>query len=153
MEKERKTGLVLEGGGMRGIYTAGVLDVFLDCLLYTSRATVRNLTLLWRVRRIPLRQMKARRRKVPPHRTKVQERKARQRRRKAWRQKAAPLRKKVRKQKVRIRRKKARKQKRQKERKAVQAVSYTHLTHRQLSDEQLVEAGVDPSMIRLSRCV
>ena len=25
-----KTGLVLEGGGMRGIYTAGVLDVFLD---------------------------------------------------------------------------------------------------------------------------
>ena len=35
-----KTGLVLEGGGMRGIYTAGVLDVFLDqnCLLYTSDA-------------------------------------------------------------------------------------------------------------------
>lgn len=28
-EKE-KTGLVLEGGGMRGIYTAGVLDVFLE---------------------------------------------------------------------------------------------------------------------------
>lgn len=27
---EQKTGLVLEGGGMRGIYTAGVLDVFLD---------------------------------------------------------------------------------------------------------------------------
>ncbi|MBR5489452.1 MAG: patatin family protein, partial [Firmicutes bacterium] len=25
-----KTGLVLEGGGIRGIYTAGVLDVFLD---------------------------------------------------------------------------------------------------------------------------
>ena len=25
-----KTGLVLEGGGMRGIYTAGVLDVFLN---------------------------------------------------------------------------------------------------------------------------
>ena len=25
-----KTGLVLEGGAMRGIYTAGVLDVFLD---------------------------------------------------------------------------------------------------------------------------
>ncbi len=25
-----KTGLVLEGGGLRGIYTAGVLDVFLD---------------------------------------------------------------------------------------------------------------------------
>ena len=31
MEKNKnKTGLVLEGGGMRGIYTAGVLDVFLD---------------------------------------------------------------------------------------------------------------------------
>ena len=29
MEKNKnKTGLVLEGGGMRGIYTAGVLDVF-----------------------------------------------------------------------------------------------------------------------------
>lgn len=27
---ERKTGLVLEGGGVRGIYTAGVLDVFMD---------------------------------------------------------------------------------------------------------------------------
>ena len=27
---KNKTGLVLEGGGMRGIYTAGVLDVFLD---------------------------------------------------------------------------------------------------------------------------
>lgn len=27
---QKKTGLVLEGGGMRGIYTAGVLDVFLE---------------------------------------------------------------------------------------------------------------------------
>ena len=27
---KNKTGRVLEGGGMRGIYTAGVLDVFLD---------------------------------------------------------------------------------------------------------------------------
>lgn len=26
----KKTGLVLEGGGMRGIYTAGVLDVFME---------------------------------------------------------------------------------------------------------------------------
>ena len=26
-----KTGLVLEGGGMRGIYTAGVLDTFMEC--------------------------------------------------------------------------------------------------------------------------
>ena len=25
-----KVGLVLEGGGMRGLYTAGVLDAFLD---------------------------------------------------------------------------------------------------------------------------
>lgn len=30
MEHREKTGLVLEGGGMRGIYTAGVLDVFLE---------------------------------------------------------------------------------------------------------------------------
>ena len=30
MNCQEKTGLVLEGGGMRGIYTAGVLDVFLE---------------------------------------------------------------------------------------------------------------------------
>ncbi len=30
MESGKKTGLVLEGGGMRGIYTAGVLDVFME---------------------------------------------------------------------------------------------------------------------------
>jgi len=30
MQNRVKTGLVLEGGGMRGIYTAGVLDVFLE---------------------------------------------------------------------------------------------------------------------------
>ncbi|MCI8268836.1 MAG: patatin family protein [Lachnospiraceae bacterium] len=30
MKQVEKTGLVLEGGGMRGIYTAGVLDVFLE---------------------------------------------------------------------------------------------------------------------------
>ena len=28
--EQKKTGLVLEGGGMRGIYTAGVLDVFME---------------------------------------------------------------------------------------------------------------------------
>ena len=28
--RQMKTGLVLEGGAMRGIYTAGVLDVFLE---------------------------------------------------------------------------------------------------------------------------
>ena len=32
--KKRKTGLVLEGGGMRGIYTAGVLDVFMEQQLF-----------------------------------------------------------------------------------------------------------------------
>lgn len=30
MGNKRRTGLVLEGGGMRGIYTAGVLDVFME---------------------------------------------------------------------------------------------------------------------------
>jgi len=30
MENNRRTGLVLEGGGMRGIFTAGVLDVFME---------------------------------------------------------------------------------------------------------------------------
>jgi len=29
-DKKKETGLVLEGGGMRGIYTAGVLDVFME---------------------------------------------------------------------------------------------------------------------------
>ena len=28
--KQEKTGLVLEGGGMRGIFTAGVLDVMME---------------------------------------------------------------------------------------------------------------------------
>ena len=31
-----KLGLVLEGGGMRGIYTAGVLDFFMEQNLYTD---------------------------------------------------------------------------------------------------------------------
>ena len=30
LKEDKKTGLVLEGGGMRGIYTACVRDVFLD---------------------------------------------------------------------------------------------------------------------------
>ena len=30
MAQEKKTGLVLEGGAMRGMYTAGVLDVFME---------------------------------------------------------------------------------------------------------------------------
>ena len=29
-----KSGLVLEGGGMRGTYTAGVLDFFIDKNIY-----------------------------------------------------------------------------------------------------------------------
>ena len=29
-QKQSKTAFVLEGGAMRGMYTAGVLDVFLD---------------------------------------------------------------------------------------------------------------------------
>ncbi|MEG2801568.1 MAG: patatin-like phospholipase family protein, partial [Longicatena sp.] len=31
-----KLGLVLEGGGMRGLYTAGVLDFFMEHDLYTD---------------------------------------------------------------------------------------------------------------------
>ena len=34
--KKKGLGMVLEGGGMRGLYTAGVLDEL--CLLYTSDA-------------------------------------------------------------------------------------------------------------------
>ena len=30
MEREIRTGLVLEGGGMRGVFTCGVLDWLLD---------------------------------------------------------------------------------------------------------------------------
>ena len=30
-------GLILEGGGMRGVYTAGVLDAFLDAGIEFSR--------------------------------------------------------------------------------------------------------------------
>ena len=30
----RKTGLVLEGGGLRGVYTSGVLRYFMDQNLY-----------------------------------------------------------------------------------------------------------------------
>lgn len=34
MQLERKTGLVLEGGGMRGVFTTGVLDAFMKYELY-----------------------------------------------------------------------------------------------------------------------
>lgn len=34
MKMERKTGLVLEGGGMRGVFTSGVLDAFMKHDLY-----------------------------------------------------------------------------------------------------------------------
>ena len=30
MPKKKRVGLVLEGGGARGIYTAGVLDAFME---------------------------------------------------------------------------------------------------------------------------
>ena len=30
MEIDEKTGLVLEGGGMRGVFTCGVLDYMID---------------------------------------------------------------------------------------------------------------------------
>ena len=34
MQLGRKTGLVLEGGGMRGVFTSGVLDAFMKHELY-----------------------------------------------------------------------------------------------------------------------
>ena len=34
MQIERNTGLVLEGGGMRGAFTCGVLDAFMKHELY-----------------------------------------------------------------------------------------------------------------------
>ena len=34
MEIDINTGLVLEGGGMRGVFTSGVLDAFMKCGLY-----------------------------------------------------------------------------------------------------------------------
>ena len=34
MQRGRKTGLVLEGGGMRGVFTSGVLDAFMKHDLY-----------------------------------------------------------------------------------------------------------------------
>ena len=30
MSKITKTGLILEGGGMRGVFTAGILDFFIE---------------------------------------------------------------------------------------------------------------------------
>ena len=35
----KNTGLVLEGGGMRGLYTAGVLDYFIEKGLYFPYVT------------------------------------------------------------------------------------------------------------------
>ena len=34
MQIDRNTGLVLEGGGMRGVFTSGVLDAFMKYKLY-----------------------------------------------------------------------------------------------------------------------
>ena len=36
-ERLYRAGLILEGGGMRGVYTAGVLDCFLDEGLFFDR--------------------------------------------------------------------------------------------------------------------
>lgn len=36
LKEEKKTGLVLEGGGMRGIYTAGVLDDVLVMIFHLT---------------------------------------------------------------------------------------------------------------------
>ena len=36
MTMDDKTGLVLEGGGMRGVFTSGVLDAFMKHNLYFS---------------------------------------------------------------------------------------------------------------------
>ena len=47
--KNEKTGLVLEGGGLRGIFTAGVLDFFLEkkrYLIYFSGIKI-NLNKIW----------------------------------------------------------------------------------------------------------
>ena len=35
-----KVGLVLEGGGMRGLYTAGVLDAFLEAGIKVERRCI-----------------------------------------------------------------------------------------------------------------
>lgn len=50
--QEGRIGLVLEGGGMRGIYTAGVLDVFMengigfDGVMGVSAGAVHGLSLI-----------------------------------------------------------------------------------------------------------
>lgn len=44
-----KVGLVLEGGGMRGLYTAGVLDAFLDADIHVDGVvSVSAGALFWR---------------------------------------------------------------------------------------------------------
>ena len=48
MNWNSKTGLVLEGGGMRGAFTAGVLDFFLD-VIFPSREgeDLRPIRIIW----------------------------------------------------------------------------------------------------------
>ena len=46
MKINGKTGLVLEGGGMRGVFTSGVLDAFMKHNLYSNT--------LWRFRQEPV---------------------------------------------------------------------------------------------------
>ena len=37
MQKVRNSALILEGGGMRGVFTSGVLDAFMKYELYFER--------------------------------------------------------------------------------------------------------------------
>lgn len=40
LQIDESTGLVLEGGGMRGVFTCGVLDYLMDCDIQIGRAHV-----------------------------------------------------------------------------------------------------------------
>ena len=42
-----KVGLVLEGGGMRGLYTAGVLDAFLEAGIKVDGVVLRSRLSFW----------------------------------------------------------------------------------------------------------
>ena len=43
MQFDSKTGLVLEGGGMRGVFTSGVLDAFMKYQLYFNYVVGRSM--------------------------------------------------------------------------------------------------------------
>ena len=48
MSKKTKTGLILEGGGMRGVFTAGILDFFIEKGLEFDTALVFQREHVWR---------------------------------------------------------------------------------------------------------